>query len=168
MTQDNAEFCLRLERGPCPTSSHDPNGDDIALIHNGIQKATAREGFTVFEYCLPYHEVDYENDVFRLVNGGSDGVRIKPHFIQMWWGLLLSNFQVCIESIFIDGEQIFVGINNDSGNFVIDGNQHTCSGFQMVSPWLEIQNGQVTDSECTGITTTDSMETTVDTQSKNF
>ena len=77
MTQDNAEFCLRLERGPCPTSAHDPNGNDIALIHNGVQKATAREGFTVFEYCLPYHEVDYENDVFRLVNGGSDGVRIK-------------------------------------------------------------------------------------------
>lgn len=62
----------------------------------------------------------------------------------------------------MNDEQIFVGINNDSANFVIDGNQHTCSDFQMVSPWLEIQNGRVTDSECSGIATT------ADTQSKNF
>ena len=82
-TQDNAEFCLRLERGPCPTSAHDPNGNDIALIHNGKQVAIARWGFTIFEYCMPYHEVDYENDVFVLINGGNDGVRIKFHLSGM-------------------------------------------------------------------------------------
>ena len=144
-TQNNAEFCLRLERGSCPTSAHDPSGNDIVLNHNGLHKATARRGFTTFEFCMSYHEVDLENDVFTLINGGSDGVRFNFHLNVM---VVIKTFQVCIGSLFVDDKQIFVGISNDSANFVIDGNQHTCSYVQMVTPWLEIQNGQVTDSQC--------------------
>ena len=76
-------------------------------------------------------EVDIENDSFKLLAGGSDGV--------------------CINSLHVNNEQILVGKNNDLSNFVFDqDNQNVCLENLMRTSSLTIQNGQVVESICKG------------------
>ena len=79
-------------------------------------------------------EVDIENDSFKLLAGGSDGV--------------------CINSLHVNNEQILVGKNNDLTKFEIDQpdqfEKPACLDNEMRTSSLTIQNGQVVESEYKG------------------
>lgn len=71
------EFCVRLESGAGRNCSNKWRGDDISLFHNGVKKRTFQYAFENESFCLPFNEVDIQNDVFELKNGGIDGVSIE-------------------------------------------------------------------------------------------
>ena len=79
-------------------------------------------------------QVDVENDSFKLLAGGSDGV--------------------CINSLHVNNEQILVGKNNDLTRFEFDQPDQweglACLDNEMRTSSLTIQNGQVVESECKG------------------
>ena len=80
VAQSNNAYCIRLNSGDpaeCPdTHNGSWDGDNISIFHNGVKKATAYEYFKNFEFCLPYTDIDIQNDLIELKNGGSDGVSI--------------------------------------------------------------------------------------------
>ena len=87
-----------------------------------------KKAFGKFEYCLPSDLVDIQNDEFQLLASGNDGV--------------------CITSIILNGNQIFVGLLNDLPSFWIDGNQNECSVDSMSTKQITIKNGKIHSSEC--------------------
>ena len=58
---------------------------------------------------------------------------------------------MCISSLHVNNQQIFVGRNADIGMFVLDGDRSICSADQMSTPLLTIQNGEVVTSACKGM-----------------
>ena len=68
------ELCVRLESSAGRNCSNKWRGDEISLIHNGVEKRTFQFAFTNESFCLPINEVNIQNDVFELRNGGTDGV----------------------------------------------------------------------------------------------
>ena len=74
----NGGYCIRLYSGDndgCPDTHYGSwKGDNISIFHNGVKKATAYEYFENFEFCLPYNDIDIQNDLIELKNGGPDGV----------------------------------------------------------------------------------------------
>ena len=76
-------------------------------------------------------DVDIENDKFKLLAGGSDGV--------------------CINSLHVNNNQMLVGKNNDMTSFDFDRpDSPGCRDHAVKTSSLTIQNGQVVESECTG------------------
>ena len=57
---------------------------------------------------------------------------------------VIKYIKVCLESIFVNEEEIFVG----KTHFVIDGDQQRCSQDVMVTESIKIQNGIIIDSLC--------------------
>ena len=106
-------------------------GGKIYINLNGQRKATIPAGFRNFQYCLSSDEIDIEHDRVQLKSSNNDNV--------------------CIESLIINGKQIFVGALNNQPSFIIDGNQNYCKLNKMVTAHITIQNGQVISSKCKGI-----------------
>ena len=101
-------------------------GGPIELKHNGETVATIPGGFTFFEHCID--EVDVANDRLQLQQTSTDGV--------------------CITGLFINGNQLLVGKNDDLQSFWIDGDANDCQDNFLSSTQITIQNGQVSDSAC--------------------
>ena len=109
-------------------------GDPITLFHNDVEKTKIPNRFTDFEYCIDMAEVDIENDKFKLLAGGTDGV--------------------CINSLYVNNKQILVGKSNDLTSFEFDRpdshEKPVCLDNQLKTSSLTIKNGQVIESECKG------------------
>ena len=73
-------------------------------------------------------DVDVSNDKFQLQSSSGDGV--------------------CITSLSININQLFVGKNNNLPSFWIDGNDHYCLDDFMSTSQITIQNEQVISSLC--------------------
>ena len=111
-------------------------GGEVYLNINDVRKATAPRKFRYFEHCFPSEEIDVVNDRFRLQSSSNDGV--------------------CISSLKINGTQILNGRNNNKTAFWLDKNSRSCDNvvddvqYLMASPYITIQNNQVTSSACKG------------------
>ena len=57
------EYCIKIQSN-CVSNTYD--AAPIGLFHNNIKIKTIPAGFKDFEYCLPRHWVDVENDIFKL------------------------------------------------------------------------------------------------------
>ena len=119
---------MRSPGSNCKASSW--YGDPIKLFHNDEEKAIIPSKFTDFEYCIDMDDVDIENDEFKMLASGSDGV--------------------CIDSLHINNNQILVGKNNDLAFFEFVSDDEHCSNDYMSSSQITIQNGQVISSTCKG------------------
>ena len=86
-------------------------------------------GFNVFEKCFEFDQINQATDIFQLERTSNDGV--------------------CITSLFVNGEQILVGMNNDMQSFWIDGDQNKCLFDFTGTTEITIQNGTVNSSHCT-------------------
>ena len=60
-------------------------------------------------------------------------------------------FKVCISSLRLNNEQIFVGKNDDLSHFAFDNDGLACKADRMTTPLLTIQNGTVVSSRCKGL-----------------
>ena len=102
------------------------------MFHNDVEKATLPTRFQDFEYCISKDDVDIENDTFKFLAGGTDGV--------------------CIFSLHVDNKQIFVGKNDDLTSFEFDQPDQWKSPFclenRLVTSSLSIKNGEVIESQC--------------------
>ena len=129
------KYCIRV------TSSADPNlcsfsvsnwlGGAINFVINGEVKDTLARGFTEFEYCSNWDEIDVESDKIQLQSTSTDGV--------------------CITSLALNGNQMLVGKLNDQPSFWIDGDQKTCMDDHFSTPQITFKNGEVISSYCKGI-----------------
>ena len=128
------QYCIRLKSSSENCDATTFYGDPITLLHNDVEMAKIPTQFDDFKYCFDMDQVDVENDNFKLVAGGDDGV--------------------CINSLHINGEQILVGRNNDMASFEFDKPDQweglVCGNDIMRTSSLTIQNGQVVESECKG------------------
>ena len=106
-------------------------GDDMKFLVNGEVVRTIPGGFTKFEYCPSWDEVDVENDRFQIQSTSTDGV--------------------CITGITMNGKEMLVGKLNDKPSFWIDGNQQDCMDDHMATPQITFKNGEVLSSYCKGI-----------------
>ena len=109
----------------------DPNswaGGDIVIKHNGVNVTTMPAASTEFEYCFDMDDIDIANDEFQLQSSSEDGV--------------------CITSLSINSNQLFVGKNNNLSSFWIDGNDQYCLDDFMSTSQITIQNDQVISSIC--------------------
>ena len=109
----------------------DPNswaGSDIVIKHNGVNVTTMPAASTEFEYCFDMDDIDIANDEFQLQSSSEDGV--------------------CITSLSINSNQLFVGKNNNLPSFWIDGNDQYCLDDFMSTSQITIQNDQVISSIC--------------------
>ena len=85
-------------------------------------------GTKIFKICLDYGQFDIENDVFKFVSSGDDAV--------------------CIESLSMDRNDIFLGPKGDKATFWFDSNGKTCTDDFVNTRELIIQNNVVVSSEC--------------------
>ena len=108
----------------------DPNWaeSDIVIKHNGVNVTTMPAAFTEFEYCFDMDVIDIANDEFQLQSSSEDGV--------------------CITSLSINSNQLFVGKNNNLPSFWIDENDQYCLDDFMSTSQITIQNEQVISSIC--------------------
>ena len=131
------KYCIRV------TSSADQNlctgngasasnwlGGGINLIINGEVKDTLARGFTEFEYCPSWDEIDAENDKIQFQSTSTDGV--------------------CITSLSLNGNQMLVGKLDDQPSFWIDGDQKNCMDEHLSTPQITFKNGEVLSSYCKG------------------
>ena len=126
MTSSNDES---LCQHPVPTGGpKDWAGSDILIKQNGVNVATMPAATTEFEYCLNMDDIDIANDEFQLQSSSEDGV--------------------CITSLSINSNQLFVGKNNNLPSFWIDGNDQYCLDDFMSTSQITIQNDQVISSIC--------------------
>ena len=126
MTSSNDEsLCQHARPGAGPK---DWAGGDIAIKHNGETVATMPSGFEEFEYCLNMDDIDLANDELQFQSSSGDGV--------------------CITSLSINNNQLFVGKNNNLPSFWIDGNDQYCLDDFMSTSQIIIQNEQVISSLC--------------------
>ena len=136
----DCKYCIRL------TSSGDQNlcnlkhndqpptawiGSEINLVINGEVKDSLKRGFTEFEYCQSWDEIDVENDKIQLQSTSTDGV--------------------CITSLSLNGNQMLVGKLNDQSSFWIDEDHRNCMDDHMSTPQITFKNGEVLSSYCKGI-----------------
>ena len=93
---------------------------------------TIPSGFTDFEYCIDMDDVDIENDEFKMLASGNDGV--------------------CINSLYVNNKRILVGKNNDLTSFAFDQpDSPGCNDHTWKISSLKIQNGQAVEFKfCTG------------------
>ena len=131
------KYCIRV------TSSADQNlctgngasasnwlGGAINLIINGEVKDIIPRGFTEFEYCPSWDEIDAKNDKIQFYPTSTDGV--------------------CITSLSLNGNQVLVGKLNDQPSFWIDGDQENCMDDHLSTPQITFKNGEVLTSYCKG------------------
>ena len=52
-------------------------GSPATLHYNDKRIGILPSQFTQEEFCLPAADVDVANDVFKIVNGGNDGVSLQ-------------------------------------------------------------------------------------------
>ena len=103
-------------------------GSDIVIKQNGVNVATMPAASTEFEYCLNMNDIDIANAELQLQSSSGDGV--------------------CITSLSIENNQLFVGKNNNLTSFWIDGNDQYCLDDFMSTSQITIQNEQVISSIC--------------------
>ena len=60
----------------------------------------------------------------------------------------MMTFQLCVTSLVVNGEKMFVGQNGDQPSFWIDGDQQYCGQDYMSTTEITIQNGNIVSSEC--------------------
>ena len=113
------------ENYPCDSNWQ---GGKIFININGLRKKTIPSGFREFEYCLSHNEFDVKNDRFQLQSS--------------------NNNDVCIESLYANGTQIFVGTLNDQASFILKKNENSCQYEKMKTSQITIQNGEVISSKC--------------------
>ena len=128
------QYCIRLKSSSENCDATTFYGDPITLLHNDVEMAKIPTQFDDFKYCFDMDQIDIENDNFKLVAGGDDGV--------------------CINSLHVGDEQILVGRNNDMASFEFDKPDQweglVCNNDIMRTSSLTIQNGKVIESECKG------------------
>ena len=74
-TETERSYCIEISAGNFDgCSAGTATGDDITLLENSESKFTFPSGFTDLDFCLPSSEVDVQNDLFELENGGNNGV----------------------------------------------------------------------------------------------
>ena len=117
--------CFSLTRG----------GDPITLFHNDVAKAAIPKYFKNFEHCIAYNDVDIENDNFKLVAGGSDGVCITSLHVYF----IVNNI--------VNSKQILVGKYKNLTSFEFD-QPGVCSDDKFKASSLTIRNGKVVISDC--------------------
>ena len=122
-----------------PTKPSSWSGADINLSVDGVIKKVLPTAFTEMEYCLPFSNSDKE---IGFQSTGENGV--------------------CITSLTVNENQIFVGKFNNLSYFWIDDNHNECIDENMSTPYLTIKNGEITSSFCKGLTTLNSPKTLYD------
>ena len=126
MTSSNDEsLCQHIVPNADPNSLA---GSHIVIKHNGVNVTTMPAAFTEFEYCFDMDDINIANDEFQLQSSSEDGV--------------------CITSLSINSNQLFVGKNNNLPIFWIDGNDQYCLDDFMSTSQITIQNEQVISSIC--------------------
>ena len=103
-------------------------GDAVEIFQNSNKIGTMSKGTKMFKLCLDYGQFDIENDVFKLASTGTDGV--------------------CIERLSMDGNDIFLGPNDNKATFWFDGNDNMCTDDFVATDELIIQNKTVVSSAC--------------------
>ena len=103
-------------------------GSDIFIKQNGVNVATMPAASTEFEYCLDFGDIDVANDELQLQSSSGDGV--------------------CITSLSINNNQLFVGKYNNLSSFWIDENDQYCLNDFMSTSQITIRNSQVISSLC--------------------
>ena len=116
-------------------SSLTRSGDPITLFHNDVEIATIPKYFKNFEHCIDYNDVDIENDNFRLVAGGSDGVCITSLHVYF----IVNNI--------VNSKQILVGKYKNLTSFEFD-QPGVCRDDKFKAASLTIRNGKVVNSTC--------------------
>ena len=120
-SSEHGYLCQHPAAGPANWS-----GGPIALKHNYQTVTYIPRGFTEFEHCID--EVYVANDRLQLTSTSGDGV--------------------CITGLFINGNQLLVGKNDDLQSFWIDSDDLYCHYNFLSSTQITIQNGRVSDSTC--------------------
>ena len=100
------------------------------------EKAIIRKRFIDFQYCIAQNDIDIENDNLKFFATGNDGV--------------------CITSLHVDNRQIYVGKNDNLTSFEFarpnQGESFACHEDKLITSLLTINNGEVIQSQCKGIT----------------
>ena len=110
MTSSNDEsLCQHIVPNADPNSLA---GSDIVIKHNGVNVTTMPAAFTEFEYCFDMDDINIANDEFQLQSSSEDGV--------------------CITSLSINSNQLFVGKNNNGISRIIN-SELTNIGFWIPS-----------------------------------
>ena len=123
-------FCILVKSSdnyPCDSQWR---GGRIFINLNQQRKAIIPSGFRRFQFCIPSNQIDISKDQFQLRSS--------------------NNNDVCIEQLFVNSHQIFVGALNDQPSFIINGNRNSCSKQQMITSQITIQNSRISSSECKG------------------
>ena len=102
--------------------------NDIVIKHNGVSVATMPAASTEFEYCFNMDDIDIANAELQLQSSSGDGV--------------------CITSLSINNNQLFVGKNNNLSSFWIDENDQYCLDDFMSTSQITIKNERVISSFC--------------------
>ena len=108
-------------------------GPAIYLNINDERKRQIPRGFTEYQYCLPFEQVNVINDRFQFkTHSSSDGV--------------------CISSVTINQSQILFGRKEDQAAFWLKaGNKRRCAGELLeITSDVIIQNYTVISSQCKG------------------
>lgn len=124
------DLCQHPKAGPSAWK-----GDPVEIFQNGKKVGQMASGTKMFRFCLPYDQVNIENDVFKIARSGDDGV--------------------CVTSLSVDGNDITLGpllvgpmFDTRQPNFWIDGNDNDCTRGFVSTQELIIQNNRLTSSEC--------------------
>ena len=135
---EKCTYCLRITSSPdenlCTgggSAVSDWYGGEISLKINNETIDTIQPGFTDYEYCFKWNEIDVEKDRIQLQSNSNDGV--------------------CITSLTLNGNQMKVGKMNNQSSFWIDGNNHECQDDYLSTSEITFQNEEVISSYCKGI-----------------
>ena len=151
LAESNSDYCVQIESSKHNCTSGTWTGSSIYLFHNNIEKATIPPKFEKFSFCLPLNYIDTENDKFKLHMKNSDGVNNNQLFYDVCcFTYIISLLKVCISSLRLNNEQVFVGKNDDLSHFSFDNDGLTCEADKMTTPLLTIQNGTAVSSICKG------------------
>ena len=134
---ETPQYCVKVTSGDDAVCRNNPkytswDGGNVELHWKNkdfaTHVATLTPGQLQMEFCLPIDQVNIDDDIWTLQSTSKDGV--------------------CITSVTVNNEQLFVGKNNDQAYFWIDENDLDCTDDHMSTDVLTIQNGQVYYSEC--------------------
>ena len=76
-----SKFCIRIQSNDQNCNSGTWTGSPITLSHNNVVIDTLESGFEDYKYCLPFDQVDIENDIFDFKIQGDDGVSNLSHYL---------------------------------------------------------------------------------------
>ena len=132
-TNEAPKYCIKITSGDDEVCKNHPkysswDGGAIELMHNNIHVATLDAQDTEMEYCVPVDQVNIDEDFWVLAPTSKDGV--------------------CITGLYVDGEQMLVGKNDDQSYFWLDANDEHCEDDNMSTRQMTIQAGQVYYSDC--------------------